>query len=97
MHDLLIGFTSLNYKDIIMYLIGLALIYLAIKKEYEPMLLLPIGFGAILVNMPLSVVWEYEGQAGFLKILFDAGHDLFRRGGAGRHLRHHADGRAVGL
>jgi oxaloacetate decarboxylase beta subunit len=37
------------------------------------MLLLPIGFGAILVNLPLSVAFEYEGAPGFLKILFDAG------------------------
>jgi sodium ion-translocating decarboxylase beta subunit len=73
MRELLVGFTSLNYKDLIMFAVGLALIYLAIKKEYEPMLLLPIGFGAILVNLPLSVVFEYEGQAGFLKILLDAG------------------------
>jgi sodium ion-translocating decarboxylase beta subunit len=73
MHDLLIGFTSVTYKDAIMYVVGLLLIYLAIKKEYEPMLLLPIGFGAILVNLPLSVVFEHEGQAGFLKILLDAG------------------------
>lgn len=61
------------YKDLIMYAIGLTLIYLAIKRQYEPMLLLPIGFGAILVNLPLSVVYEHEGAPGFLKILFDAG------------------------
>jgi oxaloacetate decarboxylase beta subunit len=56
-----------------MILIGIVLITLAVKKEYEPMLLLPIGFGAILVNLPLSVAFEYEGAPGFLKILFDAG------------------------
>jgi sodium ion-translocating decarboxylase beta subunit len=56
MGDLLIGFTSLGYQQLIMYLVGGLLIYLAIKKEYEPMLLLPIGLGAILVNLPLSVV-----------------------------------------
>ncbi|MEJ5308114.1 MAG: sodium ion-translocating decarboxylase subunit beta, partial [candidate division WOR-3 bacterium] len=56
-----------------MILIGLILIYLAIKKEYEPLLLLPIGFGTILVNLPLSVVLEHEGVSGFLKILFDTG------------------------
>ncbi len=54
--DLFSGFYALNIKMIVMYLIGLALIYLAIKKDYEPMLLLPIGFGAILVNLPQSVV-----------------------------------------
>lgn len=53
---LLAGFMALNYKMLIMFLIGFVLIYLAIKKDYEPMLLLPIGFGAILVNLPLSVV-----------------------------------------
>ena len=45
-----------------MYLIGGALIYLAIKKDYEPMLLLPIGFGAILVNLPLKTIWQYEPE-----------------------------------
>jgi sodium ion-translocating decarboxylase beta subunit len=50
------GFAALNYKMLIMFAVGLALIYLAVKKDYEPMLLLPIGFGAILVNLPLSVV-----------------------------------------
>ena len=43
-----------------MYAFGGTLIYLAIKKEYEPMLLLPIGFGAILVNLPLKTIWESE-------------------------------------
>jgi oxaloacetate decarboxylase beta subunit len=50
------GFAALTYKQVIMYVIGLFLIFLAIKKEYEPALLLPIGFGAILVNLPLSGV-----------------------------------------
>jgi len=59
--------------QIVMYLIGLVLIWLAIKKQYEPMLLLPIGFGAILVNLPSSVVWMHDGQAGFLQILYNAG------------------------
>ncbi|HPZ04474.1 MAG TPA: sodium ion-translocating decarboxylase subunit beta [Clostridiales bacterium] len=56
MDELLAGFTSIDLKMVIMYLIGLTLIVLAIKKNYEPMLLLPIGFGAILVNLPQSVV-----------------------------------------
>jgi sodium ion-translocating decarboxylase beta subunit len=56
MQELLIGFTSIGYKDVIMYTIGIVLIWLAIKKEYEPMLLLPIGFGAILANLPLQSV-----------------------------------------
>ena len=56
-----------------MYVIGGILIYLAIKKEYEPSLLLPIGFGAILVNLPWAIVWESENTSGFLKVLYDAG------------------------
>ncbi|GAB1433328.1 sodium ion-translocating decarboxylase subunit beta [Spirochaetota bacterium] len=73
MEALFIGFTSLSWQMFVMYAVGLLLIYLAIGKEYEPMLLLPIGFGAILVNLPLSVVWEYEGASGFLKILYEGG------------------------
>lgn len=73
MDDLFVGFTSIVWQDLVMYVVGATLIWLAIKKEYEPMLLLPIGFGAILVNLPLSVVWEHEGTAGFLKVLYDGG------------------------
>ena len=47
-------FTSVTWQQLVMYLIGGALIWLAIKKEYEPALLLPMGFGAILVNLPSS-------------------------------------------
>lgn len=54
--ELFSGFAAINIKMIVMFLVGLVLIYLAIKKDYEPMLLLPIGFGAILVNLPESVV-----------------------------------------
>jgi oxaloacetate decarboxylase beta subunit len=75
MHELLIGFTSVTWQNAVMYGIGLALILLAILKGYEPMLLLPIGFGAILVNLPLASVLEYEGTPGFLKVLFEAGID----------------------
>jgi len=67
------GVTSLDWKVGVMYLIGLTLIYLAIKRDYEPMLLLPIGFGAILVNLPFNTVWEHDGSSGFLQILYNAG------------------------
>ncbi|MBR0599140.1 sodium ion-translocating decarboxylase subunit beta [Clostridiales bacterium BAD-6] len=53
-----------------MFAIGGLLIYLAIAKEYEPMLLLPIGFGAILANIPLS---SAIGDEGFLTVLYNAG------------------------
>ena len=67
------GFVSIGWKEIVMYLIGLVLIYLAIKKEYEPMLLLPIGFGCILINLPFAVAWELEGDPGFLQVLYNSG------------------------
>jgi oxaloacetate decarboxylase beta subunit len=73
MQDVFIGFTSITWKMLVMYGIGGILIWLAIKKQYEPMLLLPIGFGAILVNLPLSIAWEHEGTPGFLRILYEAG------------------------
>lgn len=57
----------------VMYIVGGVLIYLAIKKDYEPMLLLPIGFGAILVNLPFATVWEHNGESGFLQTFYDAG------------------------
>ena len=54
MDFLISGLLAITWKQLVMYLIGLLLIYLAIKKEYEPSLLLPMGFGAILVNLPFS-------------------------------------------
>jgi oxaloacetate decarboxylase beta subunit len=56
MEFLVEGFTLLTWKHLVMYGAGVILIILAIKKEYEPALLLPMGFGAILVNLPLSGV-----------------------------------------
>jgi len=73
MQELFIGFTSFTWQSAVMILVGIVLIVLAVKKEYEPMLLLPIGFGAILVNLPLGTVWEHAGAAGFLKVLFEGG------------------------
>ena len=68
---------NLNYKQVIMWVIGGILIYLAIKKKMEPTLLLPIGFGAILVNLPLSgAITQTTGeitQEGPISILFEHG------------------------
>ena len=50
------GLAAVTWQQCVMYLVGIALIYLAIKKQYEPSLLLPMGFGAILVNLPASGV-----------------------------------------
>jgi len=67
------GFMSIGWQQCVMYLIGAALIWLAVVKDYEPMLLLPIGFGAILVNLPYEIVWQHGEVEGALKVLFDAG------------------------
>jgi oxaloacetate decarboxylase beta subunit len=67
------GFLSLSWQNFVMYGIGSFLIFLAIKKKYEPMLLLPIGFGAILVNLPFEIVWQHGQTSGILKILFESG------------------------
>lgn len=56
MDFLLSGIMDITWQQCIMYAVGAILIYLAIKKEYEPSLLLPLGFGAILVNLPNSGV-----------------------------------------
>ena len=72
MLDFLIeGFTQLTIPQVAMWLIGGLLIYLAIKKDMEPALLLPMGFGAILVNLPLSPVIK-EGS-GIISSLFAVG------------------------
>lgn len=53
---LLNSFTAVSWQQLAMYAVGILLIYLAIKKGYEPALLLPMGFGAILVNLPFTGV-----------------------------------------
>lgn len=73
LRELFVGVFELDYRAFIMYAIGILLIYLAIKKDYEPMLLLPIGFGAILVNLPLSTVWGTEDAPGVLRVFYDSG------------------------
>jgi carboxybiotin decarboxylase len=53
--ELLRGFSSFTWGNAIMIAVGLVLVYLAIAKEYEPVLLLPIGFGCILANVGMAV------------------------------------------
>ena len=65
-------------KMVVMYVVGIILIWLAIKKEYEPSLLLPLGFGAILVNLPYSGVIDQLVQGkveshGIIQWLFEVG------------------------
>jgi len=67
------GVMDLDLPKVGMYAIGIVLIWLAIKKDYEPMLLLPIGFGAILVNLPFAVIWSHDGSSGILQMLYQSG------------------------
>jgi sodium ion-translocating decarboxylase beta subunit len=55
------SFDSLYWGNVVMWLISFVLIYLAIKKGYEPLLLLPIAFGILLVNLPSDIMLEGEG------------------------------------
>ncbi len=69
-------FTAEGVKTLLMFVIAGVLIYLAIKKEYEPSLLLPIGFGCILANLPPVLETALPaalGEEGFLTVLFNAG------------------------
>ncbi len=77
MSFLLDGFMAVTWQQLVMYAVGILLIYLAIKKEYEPSLLLPMGFGAILVNLPFTGVLNQMvgGQEahGIIQSLFEVG------------------------
>lgn len=68
--SLLAGFGNLQWTNVVMMIVGSALLYLGIKKNMEPLLLVPIGFGAILVNIPLSGLMEKEG---LFRYFYDAG------------------------
>ncbi len=72
------GLLALTWKQLVMYAVGGLLIWLAVKKEMEPALLLPMGFGAILVNIPMSGVIDQTmagaGQVqGIIDWLFEVG------------------------
>ena len=75
--ELFSNFGELKWQMVVMWFIGGLLIYFAIKKEMEPALLLPMGFGAILVNIPWSgaVTQAYETgvEHGPIDVLFGAG------------------------
>ncbi len=78
MSFLLDGFRAVTWQQIVMYAIGILLIYLAIKKNYEPALLMPMGFGAILVNLPFTGVLNQNIEGigevkGIIEWLYDLG------------------------
>lgn len=75
--DLFSNVLNITWQQAVMWAIGAVLIFLAIKKDMEPSLLLPMGFGAILVNLPLSGAVDqiYDGvtEPGIIDVLFKAG------------------------
>jgi oxaloacetate decarboxylase beta subunit len=66
------AFQLFSLKNLVMIMAGGLLIFLAIKKDFEPVLLLPIGFGAILANLPLTGITN-AAEGGFLGVLYQAG------------------------
>ena len=70
LQGLFLGVANLGLGHVIMIVIACLLLYLGIEKGYEPLLLVPIGFGAILVNIPLA---DMMGKEGFLRFFYDAG------------------------
>jgi oxaloacetate decarboxylase beta subunit len=69
------GYASLSGGNFVMLIFGGVLLYLAIVKRYEPLLLLPIAFGSILVNLPLSGIMEDNGFLHYL--YFGTKHEIF--------------------
>ena len=70
LQGLLLGVANLTPGHVIMILVGSLLLYLGITKGYEPLLLVPIGFGAILVNIPLA---DLMGKEGILRYFYNIG------------------------
>jgi oxaloacetate decarboxylase beta subunit len=65
------GFANLTVGNLVMFAVAAVLIDLAIVKRYEPLLLIPIGFGAVLANLPLANMASYGD--GIIVLLYDAG------------------------
>ena len=63
------GAANFTLDSLIMIAVGLVLIFLAIRKKFEPLLLLPIGFGGVLANIPVADI----GGSGFLGLIYDMG------------------------
>jgi len=60
------GFSVLTYKEVIMLLVAVVLLYLGIYRKYEPLLLVPIAFGVWLANFPLTGIMGKDGLLGIL-------------------------------
>ena len=63
------GFTNLSWENIVMFAIASLLMYLAVAKDAEPLLLIPIAFGMIIANIPPQVTGVFEPGTGFMWIL----------------------------
>jgi oxaloacetate decarboxylase beta subunit len=66
------GFAALSWQQVVMVVVGAGLLYLAIARKIEPLLLLPIGFGIILGNLPLAHLSAHD-QGGIINLLYNAG------------------------
>jgi len=64
------GLLHLHWSNLVMMGVGCVLLYLGVGKDFEPLLLVPIGFGAILVNIPLAGLME---EGGFLRHIYEFG------------------------
>lgn len=64
------GVANLHWSNPVMIGVGCLFLFLGIKKDVEPLLLVPIGFGAILTNIPLAGLMEHDG---FLRTIYDMG------------------------
>lgn len=74
MHILLDGLMAFTWQQAVMMFVGCILMYLGIKRQYEPTLLVPMGLGTILVNFPMSgIITQHGGPEGIFNFLFDAG------------------------
>jgi len=73
------GLLHLSWQNLLMFVVGGTLIFLAIRKNFEPLLLVPIGFGAILANLPLAAMSassgapEHAGHIPLLQLIYNAG------------------------
>ena len=71
--DLFGNVVQVTWQQVVMWIIGGILVYLGICKKMEPSLLVPMGFGAILVNLPNSGAVKQGGEEGPIDVLFNAG------------------------
>lgn len=63
-------FAEGGWKSLVMILVAFLLLYLAIKKKYEPLLLLPIAFGMMLANLPFAGLGAHDPEGGLLSLLY---------------------------